>query len=464
MSKQSLNSEKLKSIRRVRRENQLLLAAKVFLILVGLLITLIAIFSAWFFGTEGPEWDRSQVMPEKRLFQVPLDNGRLELSSCHFIGMKQGEAVIRALGPSIKIKAQLEKPPEEPLKILVTNIQAENSRIYYGINESGKNHAGTKVSQDSPVLEKRVVSPTEIEIEWKPAGGSSLYLSWDRTIEKYKIMVFGDPHYGWSGRKEIIEKIIQAAYKEKPEFIVLLGDMTASSKKRQFEGAINLLASSPVPVFTVCGNHELQNMGRVLYQEYLGPLFYSSNFDGTHLVFLDTSTGLIYPEELEWVNKDLSENAVEGDKKAIIFQHVPPYDPRPWGYHQAINKEDSERMADLYHRYKVSGVFCGHVHGSYRYKIRNIPVIITGGAGAPLIGNPGKHGFFHYTRAIIDSNGNIETKPVRITGMGASVHLRVLNSLIEPTSYFFREHPVILVSWVLIFLAFIIAAILRKDK
>lgn len=138
-----------------------------------------------------------------------------------------------------------------------------------------------------------------------------------------------------------------AANASVPVYELALGDLTWDSfwytSSWYFPQWLDLTASSPVPVFTVIGNHDYDYKasgptadfdGTKAYRKYLGPLYYSMNIGKIHYIILNdlicrnngTIEGraveeAVTPEQIEWLKKDLE--FVDKTTPIVLAAHAP---------------------------------------------------------------------------------------------------------------------------------------------
>jgi len=218
------------------------------------------------------------------------------------------------------------------------------------------------------------------------------------------------------GRPVFFENAIKQVNLIRPDFVILLGDFVYAQHapgeyQVEFENFYDTLSDFEVPVFVVPGNHDQyinEVDGARIWEESLGPLFYSFDVAGCHFTAVNTSEwpnsdrivmsklGLfIYPRkwqgqvldapnendekgyvgQLAWIKDDLASH--QGSKLRIMLMHHDPY--RPGGTGKLC--WDDERFVGVYtlggggkgrvalkqlaSKYKVAYVFTGHVHSDY---------------------------------------------------------------------------------------------------
>ena len=113
----------------------------------------------------------------------------------------------------------------------------------------------------------------------------------------------------------------------------------------------------------------------------------------------------------DWIEKSLRD-AQQYDTR-LIFMHMPLYDPRGKNYKDCLPENYSERLMQLFLKYRVSHIFAAHIHGYFEGSWKGIPYTVTGGAGAKLRGTDPDHYFFHFLKVTIDEESVlVQAKPV----------------------------------------------------
>src|SRR5262245_53074782 len=124
---------------------------------------------------------------------------------------------------------------------------------------------------------------------------------------------------------------------EHPEFVVNLGDVVEDETRENdidhYTQFTQILSGLQAPVFHVAGNHDTICMTdddvRQLWGGHVGPLYYSRDVGGLHLVFLRTheikDTAIRMPQEqIDWVEADLRSTELP----ALVFMHHPASEMR----------------------------------------------------------------------------------------------------------------------------------------
>ncbi len=236
--------------------------------------------------------------------------------------------------------------------------------------------------------------------------------------KNYRFVIYGDTRTN----PEWHELVAKAISKEKPLFVINVGDLVESGDFMKdwnefFKSMESLTAvSAYVPVL---GNHERNS--NIYYQAFMLPegggdfhrRWYSFDAGDVHFIILDSNvsetTGL-FDQQTEWLISDLEKSK---DKKfKLVFFHHPFYTNTP---NTEPTHEDKWRW--IFEKYGVDAVFNGHIHNYERFRRNGIQYVITGGGGAPLgfglFSRNRKHlpwsvseatGFLHYVLAEVKEN------------------------------------------------------------
>lgn len=162
------------------------------------------------------------------------------------------------------------------------------------------------------------------------------------------------------------ERILDALHQEVAEAeaagepllgFALLGDLVESPSLPELEHLAGLVSSSPVPVSTTPGNHDVNGDSYALYNRVFGPGTLAQSLCGAHLALLDTANGDLAPS----VQARLPELLDRGEAELLVAAgHYPVWPGRTgngWGDEDAawyLLSELVRNRAELY--------VAGHVH------------------------------------------------------------------------------------------------------
>lgn len=258
-----------------------------------------------------------------------------------------------------------------------------------------------------------------------------------------KVMDSGDGkvmHYSEDLMKAFVEQVIE----EKPDYLVLTGDLTLNGERQSHEALSALLKTieaQGIEVIVMPGNHDLNNSMAVKYVKdsyepvatvsakafeaiykdygYKQALARDKNSlsyvyaleDNVRLLVVDVNTkeapGQLKPETLSWVQRQLQE-ATEAGSHVIALSH------QNMLQHNALFAggfvfEGSEALVKLYEDYGVLCNLSGHMHVQH---LSTTDAGLTEAATASLAISPNQ-----YAVIALSSNGlSYDTKPVNVAG------------------------------------------------
>ncbi|MGA3206497.1 MAG: metallophosphoesterase [Syntrophales bacterium] len=260
-------------------------------------------------------------------------------------------------------------------------------------------------------------------IAWPLASYSSTL--YERSLQKlesnlqttlpddFMFVVLGDSR----DNDEIFKKILSAAGKLRPLFILHGGDTVFTGREKKFNHFLDIAESSlpDTPIFVVIGNHELTNNvksphGKQIFQEKIGPLNYVLDLKklSMRIVALDNSLYELTPTQLQYLEEQLTAKR----KYKFVIMHIPPETQR-WQHKHCFTK-GADRLKQIVSEQKVSVAFFSHLHLYAQDEVKGVKYIITGGAAAPLhINVPfGEHSYHFIVVRVKD--GKVSTEVIRI--------------------------------------------------
>lgn len=177
--------------------------------------------------------------------------------------------------------------------------------------------------------------------------------------------------FGATSRK-VLDKIL----KIQADLFIILGDLAYTGKKKEFQEVFGFCKNRVrVPIFTICGNHDLPG-----YYRQLGSSVYSVISGNFAFIFLDNSRGPLDSKNLSFLKSQLDKHK---KKKSFIFLHVPP----PNDLHpMCMNNKEWLALKRVLDRNKksIGCILSAHIHAFRRYRLNGYHVIISGGGGAKL--------------------------------------------------------------------------------
>jgi len=130
--------------------------------------------------------------------------------------------------------------------------------------------------------------------------------------------------YGWN-YDLVADLDALAEIPERPVFIINAGDIVNDGSDREhWDIYASMIAQSEIPVLHVPGNHDYCDGDEplALYEEYVGPPYYSIEFGDLHLIayndrFIDVAT----PLQDQWLANDVALRA-PGSRPIIVVHHM----------------------------------------------------------------------------------------------------------------------------------------------
>lgn len=189
------------------------------------------------------------------------------------------------------------------------------------------------------------------------------------------IVLMGD--VGCTSLTKESKKILNKILKLKTDLFIILGDLVRSGTAEEFKEVIGFCNErARVPIFTLCGNHDLPS-----YSEFLGSSSYAIILDKYVIIALDNADRLVKEEDVAFLDKELRKHS---RKKFLILFHVPPpTDLDSRSCMDSINWQKYRTVLDQY-KEKIKCISCGHIHGFEEYYLDGYHIFITGGGGAKL--------------------------------------------------------------------------------
>lgn len=176
----------------------------------------------------------------------------------------------------------------------------------------------------------------------------------------------------------------------RPDLLVVSGDITDNGDIESFEDAAALLEACPCPVWPMVGNHDSREGLFRAFPQVRGEggfVHYAVEAGGLRLLLLDTLEpgrhgGAFCGARAQWLAGQL---AAHPDTPTVIFMHHPPVV-------SGIDWMDPAQDEDWIARFgavvagqdQIVAIHCGHLHRPITTTFRGIPLSVTGSV-APLV-------------------------------------------------------------------------------
>jgi 3',5'-cyclic AMP phosphodiesterase CpdA len=176
----------------------------------------------------------------------------------------------------------------------------------------------------------------------------------------------------------------------RPDMLVLSGDITDHGDRHSFERTAELLAECPFPIWPMVGNHDtraelLNAFPQVRADD--GFVHYVLEQEGLRIVLLDTLEegrhgGAFCERRQAWLEARLDEAP---ETPTLIFMHHPPVVSGIEWMDPGADEAWVQRLAAaLRGREQVLAIHCGHLHRPLAASFEGIPLCVTPSV-APLV-------------------------------------------------------------------------------
>ena len=149
-------------------------------------------------------------------------------------------------------------------------------------------------------------------------------------------------------------------------FVVHAGDVTQNGRRQDWQAFHAWATIQAIPVYATIGNHDLYSNGWDNIPDFLSQTSFTLTVGSQlRLIFLDSGNATLGQKQFKWLIRVLKGNH---SAAVVVVTHFPMFDT---GFDE-INWSDPEEAAaliQLFSRFPVKLVLCGHTH---RYSTRTI--------------------------------------------------------------------------------------------
>jgi 3',5'-cyclic AMP phosphodiesterase CpdA len=186
-------------------------------------------------------------------------------------------------------------------------------------------------------------------------------------------------------------EILAAAAAHDPAFIMHAGDFSTIGSAEQYAEAVKVMQGCPVPVVVITGNHDLVTDKGRFFEQVFGPLDFYFQAGNFRFICINNTDDVLDGRFIRLPAGDAPatlEELAAGKLPACIVMHQPP---ATTSMQDHVSVPVTAPLTVLLQKpgVDIRAILCGHVHGYASAELEGVPVIISGGAGAPLQANKG---------------------------------------------------------------------------
>jgi 3',5'-cyclic AMP phosphodiesterase CpdA len=212
-------------------------------------------------------------------------------------------------------------------------------------------------------------------------------LLWAGQAFAWAFAVCGDSRDDKNG---IFPQILSAVDASDMEFLLHTGDLVTNGTDVEWEAFGGVTAAFRKPLRVAVGNHDVRRGTRDGFAQRFGlpETNYSFRHKDAHFAIVDNAGGALSDNTLAWLDRDLAAHTVGTDCVSVIVvaMHVPPRTAgiTPHGVKRDY-EEQSAKLLGILKRHRVELVLSSHEHMHHDEDWEGVRVIVSGGAGAPLV-------------------------------------------------------------------------------
>jgi len=212
-------------------------------------------------------------------------------------------------------------------------------------------------------------------------------LLWAGNAFAWAFAVCGDSRDDKDG---IFPQILSSVDASDMEFLLHTGDLVRDGADAEWEAFRGVTAEFRKPLRVAVGNHDVRKGTRDGFARRFGlpATNHSFRHKDAHFAIVDNAGGALTDNTLSWLDRDLAAHPVGKDGVAVIVvaMHVPPRTAgiSPHGV-KPDYEEKSAKLHEILKRHQVDLLLCSHEHMHHDEEWEGIRVIVSGGAGAPLV-------------------------------------------------------------------------------
>jgi len=266
------------------------------------------------------------------------------------------DACFRAFAPEPQLTLQVD--PSKVLSVCIRNIASD------AILDFNSNQISVSESREGTnrLLDLRTKTENTAILRWKlpPLG-------------HYQFAAIGD-----TGGDRELAWCLGRAKNLGARFLLHLGDF--NYQEGDYERAIDLFNSSPIPVYVSIGNHDFHTDGAIYgsFLDEIGPLNHAFSIGQTRFANIDTAAAT-FPASTGQ-RGELVKTLIQDTnfRDTVIFTHRPLHDPLPDSDHDIGYKRERDWLIKSLKKMGASTLLSGHIHIYDRSEVEGIDNIIAG--------------------------------------------------------------------------------------
>lgn len=184
----------------------------------------------------------------------------------------------------------------------------------------------------------------------------------------YSFLVVADLHFS-DGDSRGFEKLKGVIEDNDIKFMVVLGDITTWSAKKDIELFIDIINGFGIPCYPLIGNHDIYLGAWSYWKELIGSTNYRINAGSTTLLIMDNANLYFGKQQMDWLERELKSTA----ERVFVFAHAQLFDSGPVGA-QRHDINERARVASIL-RGKADAMFMGHTHNPERHEVGGVKYI-----------------------------------------------------------------------------------------